>query len=44
MILLIKKLAVPSFEGFDKLLKKTRAFVKKKKLKPKDIEKVLRKI
>lgn len=36
--ILLKKLEVPSFKEFDKLLKKTRDFAKKKKLSRKDVE------
>lgn len=36
--IVFKKLGVPSFKGFDKLLKKTREFAKRKGLKEKDIE------
>ena len=34
----LKKLEVPSFKGFEKLLKKTREFAQKKSIKQKDIE------
>ncbi|MBS3165535.1 AbrB/MazE/SpoVT family DNA-binding domain-containing protein [Candidatus Woesearchaeota archaeon] len=36
--IILKKLEVPSFKGFDKLLLKTREFVQKKGLKPSDVE------
>ena len=36
--IVLKKLEVPSFKGFDKLLLKTREFVQKKGLKPSDVE------
>ena len=36
--IILKKLEVPSFKGFDKLLKKTREFVQKKGLKSQDVE------
>ena len=36
--IVLKKLEVPSFRGFDKLLKKTREFAKRKGLKEGDIE------
>ncbi len=36
--IIFKKLGIPSFKGFDKLLKKTREFVKQKGLKEKDVE------
>lgn len=32
--IVLKKLAVPSFNGFDKLLQKTRAFAKQKGIRP----------
>ena len=41
--LVLKKLEMPSFKGFDKLLKKTRDFAKKRDLKESDIEEVIRK-
>ena len=36
--IVLKKVEMPSFKGFEKLLKKTREFVKKKNLKETDIE------
>lgn len=36
--IILKKLEVPSFKGFDKLLKKTREFAKERKLTEKDVE------
>lgn len=36
--IVFKRLEVPSFKGFDKLLKKTREFAKKKGLTEKDVE------
>lgn len=36
--ILLKKLEQPSFKDFDKLLKKTREFAKKKEITPKDVE------
>ena len=36
--IVFKKLGVPSFKGFDKLLNKTREFAKKKGLKESDVE------
>ena len=35
---ILKKIETPSFKGFDKLLKKTRDFVKKKGLTPRDVD------
>ena len=42
--IVLKKLEVPSFKGFDKLLKKTREFVKKKGLKESDLEESIREL
>jgi len=39
--IILKKLEMPSFNGIDKLLKKTREFVKQKGLKEKDIEEAI---
>lgn len=39
--IILKKLETPSFKGFDALLKKTRKFAKKKRLKEKDIEEAI---
>ena len=39
--IILKKLEMPSFDGFDKLLRKTREFVKIKGLKEKDIEEAI---
>jgi len=41
--IVLKKLEIPSFKGFDKLLEKTRKFVKKKHIEKKDIEKAIQK-
>lgn len=41
---ILKKLEVPSFKGFDKLLKKTREFAKKKGIKPSDVEKAIKRV
>ena len=40
--IVLKKLEVPSFKGFDKLLKKTREFAKNKGIKESDIEESIR--
>ena len=40
--IVLKKLEMPSFEGFDKLLKKTREFAKKKGLKEADVEEAIK--
>jgi len=42
-MLILKKLEMPSFEGFDRLLKKTRAFVKKRGLTKTDVKEAIRK-
>lgn len=42
--ILLKKLEVPSFKGFDKLLKKTRDFAKKKGLKPSDVNEAIKRV
>lgn len=39
--IVLKKLEVPSFKGFDKLLQKTRAFVQRKGIKQNDIEEAI---
>ncbi|HLD06623.1 MAG TPA: AbrB/MazE/SpoVT family DNA-binding domain-containing protein [Candidatus Nanoarchaeia archaeon] len=38
---ILKKLEAPSFKGFDRLLKKTRDFAKKKGLKPSDVDEAI---
>ena len=40
--IVLKKLAVPSFGGVDKLLKKTREFTKRKGIKGSDVEGAVR--
>ena len=40
--IILKKLEVPSFRGFDALLKKTREFAEKKGLKPHDVREAIR--
>ncbi|MBI4146345.1 AbrB/MazE/SpoVT family DNA-binding domain-containing protein [Candidatus Woesearchaeota archaeon] len=40
--IVLKKLEVPSFRGFDKLLEKTRDFAKKKGLKPSDVDEAIK--
>lgn len=39
--ILLKKLEVPSFKGFDKLLKKTREFAQKREIKISDVEEAI---
>lgn len=36
--IVLKKLEIPSFKGFDRLLKKTREFAKRKKIKQSDVK------
>ena len=40
--ILLKKLEMPSFKGFDKLLEKTRQFVKDKKIKTEDVDEAIK--
>ncbi len=40
----LKKLEVPSFKGFEKLLKKTREFAQKKSIKQKDIPEAIHEV
>lgn len=40
--IVLKKLEMPSFKGFDKLLKKTREFAKNKNIKTTDIEEAIK--
>ena len=40
--IVLKKLEMPSFNGIDKLLKKTRDFVKEKRIKESDVEEVIK--
>ena len=42
--IVLKKLEMPSFNGVDKLLKKTREFTKKKGLKESDIEEAIKNV
>ena len=42
--IVLKKLEVPSFKGFDKLLKKTREFAKKKDLNPSDVDEAIKRV
>jgi len=42
--IVLKKIEMPSFNGIDKLLKKTREFAKKKGIKESDIEEALKNI
>ena len=40
--IVLKKLEMPSFKGFDKLLKKTREFAKNKKIKSEDVDEAVK--
>ncbi len=40
--MVLKKLEMPSFKGFDNLLKRTREFAKSKKIKPEDVEEAIK--
>jgi len=42
--IVLKKLEVPSFKGFDKLLEKTRNLVKSKGLQPGDVDKAVNRV
>ncbi|MDP7457611.1 MAG: AbrB/MazE/SpoVT family DNA-binding domain-containing protein [Candidatus Woesearchaeota archaeon] len=42
--IVLKKLEVPSFKGFNKLLKKTRDFAKNKGLKPSDVDQAIKRV
>ena len=41
--IVLRKLEMPSFKGFDKLLAKTRKFAKKSELKENDVEQAVKK-
>jgi AbrB family looped-hinge helix DNA binding protein len=41
--IILRKLEMPSFKGFDKLLAKTREFAKKNELKETDVEQAVKK-
>ena len=40
--IILKKIEMPSFKGFDKLIEKTRKFVKEKNIKEGDIEEAIK--
>ena len=40
--IVLKKLEMPSFKGFDKLLKRTREFAKNRKIKPEDVDEAVK--
>lgn len=41
---LLKRIDMPSFKNFDKLIAKTRAFAKEKGIKPEDVEATVKKV
>ena len=42
--IILKKLEMPSFKGVDKLLEKTREFVKNKNIKPNEIDEAVKRV
>ncbi len=40
--IVLKKLGIPSFKGFDKLLKKTREFAREKQLEERNVEEAIK--
>ncbi len=40
--ILLKKIQMPSFKGFEKLLKETRKFVKEKNIKESDVDRAIK--
>ena len=42
--IILKKIEVPSFKGFDNLLKNTREFVRKKGIKPSDVAEAVERV
>lgn len=40
--LILKRIEIPAFSGFDKLLKKTREFVKRREINPKDVDEAVK--
>ncbi len=42
--IVLKKLEVPSFKGFDRLLQKTREFARKKGITPSDVDEVIKRV
>lgn len=42
--IILKRIEMPQFKGFDKLLKRTQEWAKKKGLKPEDLEEARKKI
>ncbi|MEK6812590.1 MAG: AbrB/MazE/SpoVT family DNA-binding domain-containing protein [Nanoarchaeota archaeon] len=43
-MIILKKLEISSFKGFDKLLKKTRGFAKDKNLKSNDVDEAIKRV
>jgi hypothetical protein len=42
--IILKKIEMPSFKGFDKLIGKTRELVKKKNIREEDVEEAIKKV
>ena len=42
--IVLKKIEMPSFKGFDKLLEKTREFAKTKKIKANDVDEAIKRV
>lgn len=42
-MIVLKKIEAPSFEGFDKLIKETQKFAKKKRITPSHLEEAIKK-
>lgn len=42
--IVLKKLEAPSFKGFDKLLNKTRDFVRRREIKPGDADEAIKRV
>ena len=42
--IILKKIETPSFKDFEKMLKKTKEFVKKSNIKPKDVEEAIQRV
>ena len=42
--IILKKLEMPSFKGFDKLLQKTRGLANQKGLKPEDVDQAIKRV
>lgn len=42
--IILKKIEMPSFEGFEKLLKKTQEWARKKRLRPKHVKEAIKRV